>query len=416
MVMLSQLLRFHIADAQGRRAQLIDVAINVLDRDYPAVDQLLYRDQGHSARVVPWNAVTAFDREAREARVDDLEAGQKVKAGDWPDAVWMARDVLDAIIINLRHRHVTVANDLSLGGGQHGLHLRAAATGLRAIVPRMTGRFYGLLSRRNLYDWKHIEFLRGDPKLVRDGAHYQRRITRLPPGEIAHLAAPLPFLHAAELVQLLPEPLAADTLESMHIDRQLQIFEELPEERALTLLGLMAPDVAADLLGRLDVDQARRFLDRLPPPKAERLIELLRYPANTVGGAMTNDIVRVPADMTVGKARAAMRERLKEPDFAYFLYVVDDDRQRHLQGVLSLRTFVTADDKRVIGDLMNSHVLKLAPLEAPRQAAHRVLDSGLAALPVVDGEGRVLGVLTVDAAVGLVAPRSWSTQAPRVFS
>src|SRR5258708_13886396 len=111
-----------------------------------------------------------------------------------------------------------------------------------------------------------------------------------------------------------------------------------------------------------------------------------------------------------------LRERVKERDFTYFLYVVDDDTQQRLQGVLSLRRFVTADDGRVIGDLMNTQLLKLAPLEALHNAAYRVLDSGLPALPVVDGEGRLLGALTVDAAVGLIAPRSWRTQAPRVFS
>jgi magnesium transporter len=251
---------------------------------------------------------------------------------------------------------------------------------------------------------------------VGQGAGYHRRIARLPAGEIAHLAAPLPYLHAAELVELLPANVAADTLEEMPLERLAQIFEELEDDRALAVLGLMAPDVAADLLGRLELDMARELLDRLPASQAERLIELLRYPANSVGGAMTNDIVRVPAGLTVGQARPALREQLKAPDFAYFLYVVDDDAQRRLQGVLSLRQLITADDECVIGDLMNRHPLTLKPLEAAAPAAHRVLESGLAALPVVDSQGRVLGVLTVDAAVELVAPRSWSSQAPRVFS
>jgi len=202
----------------------------------------------------------------------------------------------------------------------------------------------------------------------------------------------------------------------MPLDRQLQIFEELSAGRALALLARMAPEVAADLLGRLDLGGARQFLNRLPPAQAERLIELLRYPANTVGGAMTNDIMHVPANLTVGAARQALHQRLQEPDFTYFLYVVDNEQHGQLVGVLSLRRFVTAAEERVIGEIMNRDLLKLTPLEAPHPAAYRVLDSGLAALPVVNSDGRLLGALTIDAAVGLVAPRSWSAQAPRVFS
>jgi len=413
--MLSQLLRFHVTDAQGQRGRLVDVAVGDLDQDYPPIDQLLVGEP-RGLRRLPWAAVTGFDRRTRQIMVADLSAGEPVSAHDWPAAVWLGRDVLDAIIVNLWHRHVTVANDLWLAGGQRGLRLRAAATGLRAILPRLTGRFYSLHTRRTLYDWRHIEFLRGDPRRAQTGSEDHRRMARLPPGEIAHLAALLPYLHAAELVEGLPEALAADTLEEMPLDRQLQIFEELSAGRALALLARMAPEVAADLLGRLDLDRARQFLDRLPPAQAERLIELLRYPANTVGGAMTNDIVRVPATLTVGAARQALHQRLQEPDFTYFLYVVDNEQHGQLVGVLSLRRFVTAAEERVIGEIMNRDLLKLTPLEAPHPAAYRVLDSGLAALPVVNSDGRLLGALTIDAAVGLVAPRSWSAQAPRVFS
>ena len=416
MVMLSQLLRFHVVDEQGRRARLVDVAIGSLDPDYPVVDQFLLHSEAHGLRLAPWAAVTAFDRKCCQMRVANLEAGEPIRAGEWPAAVWLERDVLDAIIINLWRRHTTVANDLYLSGGQRGLRLRAAATGPRAILSRLTGHFYGWHSRRGLYDWRHIAFLRGDPQQAAEGGGAHRRMARLPPGEIAHLAAPLPYLHAAELVAGLPDALAADTLEEMPVERALQIFEELSGERAQTLLECLAPEVAADLLGRLDEADARRYLERLPRTQRERLIELLRYPADTVGGAMTNDLLRVPAGLTVGQARQALRQRLKEPDFPYFLYVVDDEQQQRLLGVLSLRHFAAAGENDRLSDLMNCDLLKLAPLEAPRRAAHRVLESGLAALPVVNQEGRLLGALTVDTAISLVAPRSWRAQAPRVFS
>src|SRR5919108_469537 len=95
---------------------------------------------------------------------------------------------------------------------------------------------------------------------VPSGAGAHLRVARLQPGEIAQLAAAVPYLHAAELLKLLPDPLATRTLELMSPERQLQVFEELDEEEATKMLALMSPDDAADLLGRLDAGAARRFL------------------------------------------------------------------------------------------------------------------------------------------------------------
>ena len=226
----------------------------------------------------------------------------------------------------------------------------------------------------------------------------------------------LPYLHAAALLILLPDPLAADTLEVMAPERQLQVFEELAEEQALRLLALMAPDVAADLVGCLDVHLAQRYLNRLPQQYSERIVDLLRYPEDTVGGIMTNDIVTAPASLTVQEARHALHERLKEPDFVYFVYIVEDEKTQRLCGVITLRDLLIGDDESFLRDIMQRYVVTSQPLEPAHQAAHRLIDNGLAALPVVGHDGQLLGAITVDAAVAQVAPARWRAQAPRVLT
>jgi Mg/Co/Ni transporter MgtE len=226
----------------------------------------------------------------------------------------------------------------------------------------------------------------------------------------------VPYLHAAELLELLPEQLAADTLEVMSPERQLQVFEELDEQRALELLKRMAPDLAADLVGRLDGRIAQRFLNRLSRAAGERIVELLRYPENTVGGIMSNDMVTVAPNLTVGEARELLRKELKEPDFVYFVYVVEDKPPHKLRGVISLRQLLVAQDDQPLEEIMNPYLIVLTPMESPTEAAYRLLNSQLAALPVVGAEGELLGTVTIDAAVSQVAPRSWRAQAPRVFS
>ena len=97
-------------------------------------------------------------------------------------------------------------------------------------------------------------------------------------------------------------------------------------------------------------------------------------------------------------------------------HATDDDRQRRLLGVLSLRDLLVADDLARIEDVMHRDLETIDPLEPARRAAERVTNSHLAAVPVVSGDGRLLGAVTIDAAVAQIAPQAWAAQAPRVFS
>ncbi len=215
---------------------------------------------------------------------------------------------------------------------------------------------------------------------------------------------------------MLPDAKAVDALEVLSPERQLQVFEELEEEQALALLTLMAPDIAADLVGRLPTKLMRRYLERLPEVQSERLIDLLRYPEDTVGGIMTNDVVYARANLTVAKARERLREPLKTPDFVFIVYIVDNEKSRRLRGLISLRNLITADDEQQLEEIMDPYLTTLNPLGSASEGAYRVIDSHMAALPVVGEEGRLLGLVTVDAAIVQVAPPNWRTKAPRIFS
>jgi CBS domain-containing protein len=413
MIMLSELLRFRVADAQGETAKLVDLTIADLNTDYPLITHLIYRRNQHGESILPWNAVKAIDQTRHQITV---KFGQAQAADTAGQIVRLRRDVLDALILDLQNQRVTRANDLWLDEDSGQPMLSAADSGAGAILRRLFRVHYREVNRQALTDWKYVEFLRGDPQAVKLGAGYHRRIVHLPPGEIAHLAADMPYLHAAELLELLPEQLAADTLEVVSPERQLQVFEELEEKRALQLLALMAPDLAADIVGRLDIKPARQYLNKLPRKYGRRIVDLLRYPEHSVGGIMTNDVVTLSPKLKVKKARENLREKLKGPDFVQFLYVVEDKSPRKLRGVISLRQLLTEADDQMIEEIMNPYLIVLSPLDEPRHAAHRLLNSQLVALPVVGPQGELLGVVTIDAAVSQVAPRSWRAQAPRVFT
>jgi CBS domain-containing protein len=414
MVMLSDLLHFKVMDDLGKELRLVDLAIHELDNDYPRISSLVLGPNQSGEVILAWEGVKEIDLTNRKIHVQDLRLEKD--QNEPLQTVRLRRDVLDALILDLQNRRVTRANDLWLEQDAEHLRLFAADTGAKAILRRLLRGRYRKIDRSTLFDWKYVEFLRGDPGAVDAGAGYHRRIIHLPPGEIALLASTLPYLHAAELLELLPAQLAADTLEVMSLERQLQVFEELDENSALQILQHMAPDIATDILGRVNTVLVRYYLNRLPRISAELIVDLLRYPENTVGGIMANDMVTLSPTLKVHEAQIILREKLKEPDFVYFLYVVDDEAPYKLRGVLSLRQFVMAEEHQTIAEIMNPYLITLSPLDSPQEAGYRLLSSQLAALPVVGSEGQLLGRVTIDAAVSQVAPSSWRAQAPRVFS
>lgn len=413
-ITLSHLLQFRVV-GNGAAWRLADLALGPLDVDYPCVSHLVVRD-GLARCLLPWSAVAQVQTDRHQIEVESLAAAEALDDEAARGLVLLHRDVVDGLVIDLAGQRVTRANDLMLALERGQLSLRCADIGLRALLRRLTRNRYRASAEADLLDWRFAEFLRGDPGAVSAGAHYHRRIVHRPPGEIAHLSFWLPYLHAAELVMLLPEQTAADVLEAMPAERQLLVFEELDAAHALSVLEHMAAEVAADLVGRLTTETARRYLERLSERSREAILDLLRYPEDTVGGIMTNEVVTVPAGLTVRQARQVLRERLRTPDFIYFVYVVDDDQHRKLLGVLSLRDLLVADENEKVEQRMNRYLVVLAPLDSPREAAYRLLRSQLAALPVVGGEGELLGAVTVDVAVAQVAPPNWRSQAPRIFS
>jgi magnesium transporter len=177
----------------------------------------------------------------------------------------------------------------------------------------------------------------------------------------------------------------------------------------------MAPDRAAQLVSHLSPNMVERSLNALPEDRRDQILELLRYPEDVAGGIMTNDVVTIDSEVSVAEARRQLRDRLQSPDFVYFLYVVENETANRLLGVITLRDFIVADDRQRVGEIMQPFVVTLDPLEPALSAARQVADHGLAALPVVARDGRLLGALTLDAALTQLAP-AWRTEVPRVFS
>ncbi|HEU5433696.1 MAG TPA: CBS domain-containing protein, partial [Thermomicrobiales bacterium] len=380
-LMLTEAVRFEVVDGAGGRRKIGDLVIDIGGGPTPPITHVVLAGKGQDRPTLRWRAVVRIDRAASEFVVAPgaLDAAGAAKLPE--TAILLRQELLDALVIDIRERRVTRANDLVLDVADRSLALWAVDVSAAAVLRRLTGGRTGAAPSSPPWPWRDVEFLRGDPRAVRDGRHYNRRIDRLRPAEIARICEDLPYLHATELLSLLPEPLAADVLEALAPDRQLQVYEELEPRQQTRLLALMATNEAADLVGRLDPDAATDLLGRLPAAAGGRITALLEYPADSAGGIMTNDEVTIRAGLSVAEARATLRDRIRTPDFVYFIYVVDNERDRRLRGVLTLRDLLAGEPERPIDELMTHDLITISPLDGADAAARRVLDSQLLALP-----------------------------------
>lgn len=417
MLMLSELKKFNLTDEAGQKRKLIDAAIKDSAKvDYPPIYRLYFFNENGEMASLRWETVRDLNRRKREITVADFNQAEVFSPDVLAKEVMLFRDVLDSIVIDLQNRRAIRANDIWLEEENDEIVVRGADVGLNAIFRRLSRGKFGKAKPELMYDWRYVEFLRGKPEAVKNGAGYNMRIVRLAPGEIAGLIDAIPYLHAAELIVLLPDNLAASVLEVTVLEKQLQIFQELDERSIVNLLGKISSESAAKIIRQAPPEQAKTYLEKLPPEKSRRILLILQFEEGFVGSIMTTDVVYVARDLTVREARKKLTERLQEPDFVYFVYVVDDDQNRRLRGVVSLRQIAIARDEELISEIMDEYVSFLGPLDDSRMSSFRIIDSHLAAMPVIDKDGKLLGALTIDAAVSTVAPRGWQDQAPRVFS
>jgi magnesium transporter len=217
------------------------------------------------------------------------------------------------------------------------------------------------------------------------------------------------------VVESLDDETAAETLEEMPSERQAQILGDMDGERAADILEWMSPDEAADVLGDLPEDKAEELFGLMEQEEQDEVAELLPYEDDTAGGLMTTEFVTLPRELTVGEALARLRQMAETPNMIYYLYVVEGEGSWKLVGVIALRSLILADPAVPLADVMRTEFQTAHAQEPADEVAQRIAEYNLLALPVMDEEGDILGIITVDDAMEILLPKDWRQRLPRLF-
>jgi len=331
-------------------------------------------------------------------------------------ALYLIKDLFDKQIVDVDGRKVVRINDLEIANTGGTLRVVAADIGVAGLLRRLGLRRVApsLLDRvpRTLIAWDNVAPITdANPATVQLSVSGSR-LSRLHPSELADIITELSAQDAARVVQHLDDETAADAFEHLDADVQQSIIEDLGTDRAADIIEEMDSDDAADLLGELDEEKRAELLAKIEDRDyADQLEDLVEYPPDTAGGLMTTDYVWIFPHRTTAATIAKIRELGPETEFIYYLYVTDDDRK--LLGVISLRTLLLALPTAFIHKLMDTDVVSVAADTSAQDVASTIARYDLLAVPVLDNEGRVLGIVTVDDAIDSIIPEKIANSLPR---
>ncbi|STO06969.1 magnesium transporter [Exiguobacterium aurantiacum] len=229
---------------------------------------------------------------------------------------------------------------------------------------------------------------KGDPVDFRD------LFLTLHPGEQADLFVELEQSDRQFVYRALTPELFTDLFEKLDLENQERFIQEMPRPYAVRVLNDMFSDNAADLMNELPDDFMNELFEQMDETEATEVKDLMRYPDDTAGAVMTTEFVVLKADKTVGETLEELRDLGPDAETIYYLYVIDASGR--LVGVVSLRDLIVSPLDARIADIMGSRVVSANVLTDQEDLARTVQKYDLLALPVIDDEEKLLGIITVD--------------------
>jgi magnesium transporter len=417
MLFLSQITGRPVRDpADEPLGTVADLIVAIGDR-YPPVTGLVVAT-GRRKIFLPWRSVESLDAGGARLRVRTIDIG---KFSQRPDEILLKADLLDKQIVDIEGRKVIRVNDVRLDEIDGAFRVVAVDVGAAGLLRRLgiegpwrtLARNFGMPVPERYIDWEDVDPLESTIAGVRLRVPHAK-LAQLHPSDLASIIEELAPRDRAGVLAALADEAVADAMEEMEPDTQVDVLEDLAPERAADILEEMSPDDAADLVADLDQDTRDEILAHMEADEVEEVRELLGYPEESAGGIMTTEFIALDAGLTAADAINRLRELEPDAETIYYVYVTDDDGR--LVGVLSLRDLIVARPDVPIGQVMIREPVAVGVLADQDEVAEVVAHYNLLAVPVLDDEERLVGIVTVDDAIDTVIPTAWKKRLPRVFS
>ncbi len=417
MTYMSQLIGKTVTDLDGERVgRLDDLVVTTAGQTHPVVVALAVKGRAKEPLLVPITDVAVLIAPAIPLKVRKANLRQhRLAEGD----LFLARDILDKQIIDTNGMRVVRVNDIDLAWVNGNFYVANVDVGGLGLMRRLglggaTEKVAGRLSKGGaggMIPWDSVELIPGNEPLRLKVPG--EKIAELHPADLAEIISDLSRAESSAFLDTLDLETAADTLEEVEPEFQASLVQDLSDEKVADLLEEMAPDEAADLLAELPEERSQELLNLMEVDEAKDVRKLLAYDEDSAGGIMTTEYIAVPAGLSADQALAYLREHAEDAETIFYVYVTEPNGR--LAGVFSLQDLVLAKPHTPVNDFMHARFVAVHPTASQEEVAEIVAKYNLLAVPVVDEEGVMHGIVTADDALDKLIPTAWKKRLPRMY-
>ena len=234
----------------------------------------------------------------------------------------------------------------------------------------------------------------------RDFASLRRLAEDFAPADIAEIFSESNEEDLLILFRLLPKDMAAECFVEMDTDVQQSLIDNLSDKELTEIVDDLFLDDAVDIIEEMPANVVKRILTNTNPETRARINQLLNYPKDSAGSIMTVEFVELRARMTVTDALERIRQTGLDKETVYTCYVTDD--RRALIGIVTVKDMILAGGDAVVGDIMTTSIISVNTMTDKEETAKTLAKYDFMALPVVDNENRLVGIVTVDDAIDVI--------------
>lgn len=323
--------------------------------------------------------------------------------------ILVKRDILDKQIVDVEGAKVVRVNDLKLNGHKDHLDIVSVDIGFRGLLRRLgyeelwekvAARLGKQLSHQEI-SWEYVQPLGADvSRLTLTMARDQ--MAEMHPADIAHIISHIPHRHIPTVLTSLDSETAGEAIHELDPEMRRRVISQLGSEQASDILEDMAPDEAADVLGDLSEEKAQELLGLMDEEEAEDILELMEHEEDTAGGLMNSEYLFIAIDLTIADALGQVRLMASEVETAYYIYILDKDEKP--LGVITLKDLLLNNPDTKVADIMTTSLKTVHVGAEPEEILELIAKYDLIALPVLDDEEKMAGIVTVDDILELFLP------------
>jgi CBS domain-containing protein len=323
--------------------------------------------------------------------------------------ILVKKHILDKQIVDVNGAKVVRVNDLKLGEADGTVCIIGIDVGPNGILRRIDGgtliqkalTAFNKPIKENIIGWNFLQTM--DPQLRHLTLNVaKKQLGKLHPSDLAQILTEMAPEEGTEILASVDEELAGEALHEVPDEVRDKILKEMDMEMISDILEEMPPDEAADILGDMPEEKSEELLSLMEKEDAEEVKDLLSYEEDTAGGLMTTEFLDFSPNMTIDQTMTDIRLLVPDVEFIYYIYVVDEND--HLLGVVTLKKLLTSPLFKTLQEVMTQNVKSVHFDTGRKEIAEMISKYDIIALPVIDDDIKILGIITVDDIIDLLVP------------